>query len=178
MQKLKLYIGTALVAGFMFTSCADKKTETSTTSTPVDNNFQGITLTDSGTIKQDNQTNTNPPLVQPDPNKVAQPIATAGVQHYTCPNNCKGSGSASQGTCPVCGTAYQHNQAFHNQPGAANTPATKTTIQPGVTQSDPTQNAKGIYHYTCPKGCKGGAGAAGPCATCGTTLAHNQAYHQ
>jgi hypothetical protein len=40
------------------------------------------------------------------------------------------------------------------------------------------QNANGVWHFTCPKGCEGGAGEAVACAKCGTTLTHNQAYHQ
>lgn len=47
-----------------------------------------------------------------------------------------------------------------------------------TTQAEPPQNADGVWHYTCPTGCAGGAGAAVPCATCGTMLAHNGAYHQ
>ena len=43
--------------------------------------------------------------------------------------------------------------------------------------AEPAQNAAGVWHYTCAKGCAGGAGATGPCATCGNTLAHNKAYH-
>jgi hypothetical protein len=43
---------------------------------------------------------------------------------------------------------------------------------------EPAQNAKGVWHYTCPKGCAGGAGAAQACAKCGTTLVHNTAYHE
>ncbi len=50
---------------------------------------------------------------------------------------------------------------------AAPTPATP----------EPAQNADGVWHYTCSKGCAGGAGAAGTCATCGGPLAHNSAYH-
>jgi hypothetical protein len=42
---------------------------------------------------------------------------------------------------------------------------------------EPPQNAKGIWHYTCSKGCAGGAGSAAPCAKCGTVLAHNTKYH-
>ena len=34
-----------------------------------------------------------------------------------------------------------------------------------------------IYHYTCPKGCSGGAASAVACSNCGTTLVHNAAYH-
>lgn len=40
------------------------------------------------------------------------------------------------------------------------------------------QNAKGVWHFTCAKGCAGGAGAAGPCGKCGEALVHNQAYHE
>ncbi|MFN0175391.1 MAG: hypothetical protein ACKVU0_12130 [Saprospiraceae bacterium] len=43
--------------------------------------------------------------------------------------------------------------------------------------AEPAQNAAGLWHYTCPKGCKGGAGSAVACATCGTTLVHSQTYH-
>lgn len=50
------------------------------------------------------------------------------------------------------------------------------TANPAAKQ-EPPQNAAGVWHYTCPKGCKGGAGAANPCAKCGATLAHNAAYH-
>ena len=49
---------------------------------------------------------------------------------------------------------------------------------PSATTPEPAQNAEGIWHYTCEKGCAGGAGAAGTCASCGGPLAHNQAYHQ
>jgi hypothetical protein len=56
-------------------------------------------------------------LPQPSPqtNTNQMPVsgALAGVQHYICPNNCQGSGGAAEGNCPVCGTAYLHNQAFH-----------------------------------------------------------------
>ncbi|MBK9271813.1 MAG: hypothetical protein IPM48_09450 [Saprospiraceae bacterium] len=47
----------------------------------------------------------------------------------------------------------------------------------GPPQNAP-QNAKGVWHFTCPKGCAGGAGAAGPCPKCGEALTHNQAYHE
>jgi hypothetical protein len=59
--------------------------------------------------------------------------------------------------------------------------ATNTAAQPNLatptTPAEPPQNADGVWHYTCAKGCAGGAGAAGACATCGGALAHNQAYH-
>lgn len=31
------------------------------------------------------------------------------TSHFVCPYHCKGSGSAQQGNCSVCGTAYVHN---------------------------------------------------------------------
>lgn len=125
--------------------------------------------------------------------------APAGVFHYICPKNCAGSGGSAAGTCPVCGTAYEHNQAYHNQPTSTTVPTGETTpdgrpiekmIVPGSTTPgtapantppatpEPAQNAAGVWHYTCPKGCAGGAGSAVACGTCGSTLAHNTAYHQ
>jgi hypothetical protein len=56
--------------------------------------------------------------------------------------------------------------AIDPQPTAAPLPST-----------EPPQNASGVWHYTCSKGCKDGAGSAAPCAKCGTLLAHNAAYH-
>ncbi len=115
------------------------------------------------------------------PSAAPAPATTppAGVKHYTCPKNCKGSGGDAAGTCPVCGTAYVHNAAFHGQPGntpnAATPGATATPVTPPA--ESPAKNAAGVFHYTCPKGCKGGAGAAGKCASCGGDLAHNSAYH-
>ncbi len=108
------------------------------------------------------------------------------VYHYICPNNCGGGDAA--GNCPVCGTAYTHNQAFHNQ---ANAGTTTTPANPNITTSgsptpantptpspEPPQNASGVWHYTCSNGCTGGAGSATACATCGSTLVHNTLYHQ
>ncbi len=41
-----------------------------------------------------------------------------------------------------------------------------------------TGGAVAVPHYQCPNNCAGGVGeAAGACPVCGTTLAHNQAYH-
>jgi len=58
------------------------------------------------------------------------------------------------------------------QPAAGDAAATTPP-----TTTEPPQNAAGVWHYTCPKGCAGGGGSAVACATCGTTLAHNAAYH-
>jgi hypothetical protein len=37
----------------------------------------------------------------------------AGVYHYTCAAGCAG-GAGAAGTCPSCGGALAHNQAYHN----------------------------------------------------------------
>ncbi len=115
------------------------------------------------------------------PPAAATTANTSGAKHYICPKNCAGSGGDAAGTCPVCGTAYEHNQAFHNNttppaitPGATTTPDITPVPNPTTGQA---QNAAGVYHYTCPKGCAGGAAAAGSCGTCGEALAHNQAFH-
>ena len=91
---------------------------------------------------------------------------TAGVWHYTCANGCAGGGGAA-GACSNCGNALAHNQAYHSN---TNTPTTTPT-------PEPSQNAAGVWHYTCGNGCSGGAGSATACNSCGTTLAHNSAYH-
>ena len=67
--------------------------------------------------------------------------------------------------------------AINSQP-----PRATPTPQPGVIQPqrtpEPAQNAKGVWHFTCTTGCKGGAGKAEPCGVCGKQLVHNQAYHE
>lgn len=114
--------------------------------------------------------------------------ATGGVQHYYCANNCAGSGGDAAGTCPVCGTEYTHNQAWHNQTQTQPAVSTTTTsniqdvsttgVPPSQATPEPAQNAAGVWHYTCPNGHAGGAGGATACSDCGTTLVHNQLYHQ
>lgn len=100
--------------------------------------------------------------------QAASPVAA--VQHYTCPNNCAGSGSSAAGTCPVCGTSYVHNAAYHaNDPADASTTIDPSTLSGGT--------ASGIQHYICSAGCGGGGAAAGNCPNCGAALAHNQAFH-
>jgi len=60
---------------------------------------------------------------------------------------------------------------------AATTPAVATTPVTPPPPAEPAQNAEGVWHYTCSNGCAGGGGSATACATCGSTLAHNSAYH-
>lgn len=120
----------------------------------------------------------------------------AGVWHYTCPKGCAG-GAGSAAACATCGSTLAHNQAYHAGANAAPTPTqttlpaisdkpnSATSLPPGMVPVDSplknteaAQNAKGVWHYTCPGGCAGGAGLAVACTKCGKTLAHNQAYHQ
>jgi hypothetical protein len=63
------------------------------------------------------------------------------------------------------------------QPAAGNATGGDAAAATSPTTPEPAQNAAGVWHYTCPKGCAGGGGSAVACATCGTTLAHNAAYH-
>jgi hypothetical protein len=107
---------------------------------------------------------------------------TGGVQHYICANNCAGSGGPSAGTCPICGAEYIHNDAFHAQDASQEQPQITLGDQNNTNAAtppptEPAQNAKGVWHYTCASGCAGGGGAPGSCASCGGALQHNDAYH-
>lgn len=55
------------------------------------------------------------------------------------------------------------------------TPPSAAVQNPAI--PEPTQNAAGVWHYTCNQGCAGGGGKDDTCATCGGALAHNTAYH-
>jgi len=57
----------------------------------------------------------------------------------------------------------------------APTPPKAATPNPASLET--AQNAGGVWHYTCLKGCAGGAGLAVNCTTCGNPLVHNQGYH-
>lgn len=125
-----------------------------------------------------NTTQTTPPPVNQEPAQNSD-----GIWHFTCSNGCTG-GAGSAENCKTCGTLLVHNASYHNQDPNTTmpqqnipTPETKIVI-PDQNTPEPAQNATGIWHYTCEKGCPGGAGTATACVTCGTTLAHNTAYHQ
>jgi len=126
------------------------------------------------------------PVVDPAaPVSKEPPQNAAGVWHYTCQKGCAG-GAGSAIACAKCGTTLTHNTAYHGQaspPAVGNSPTgtppgtpAGTTVQTPP-KSEPAQNAAGVWHYTCPDGCAGGGGAAGPCAKCSKTLVHNNAYH-
>ena len=57
------------------------------------------------------------------------------------------------------------------------TPPSTTPATPTPPTAEPAQNTAGVWHYTCSNGCAGGAGSAIACASCGSTLSHNSAYH-
>ncbi len=131
---------------------------------------------------------TSPIQTAPTP-PAAEPAQNAeGVWHWTCSKGCAGGGGGA-GSCATCGGPLAHNAAYHNSSNAASTPtvpgamptipgATTTAVPPPTAKpAEPAQNAAGVWHYTCSKGCAGGAGSAVACAGCGGTLAHNASYH-
>lgn len=163
-MKLSHVLFLALISTFIaFTGCKDNKTDAST-ETPMTTSTEGANGQDPGTLSTG--------------------VSGSTEAHYKCPTaGCTGTGD-SQGKCPVCGADLVHNAAFHNQtPGApGSSPANPVQVNPNnspaaTTAPPAAQNAKGVYHFTCPKGHEGGAAAAGNCAKCGEALTHNQAYH-
>lgn len=132
--------------------------------------------------------NTTPKQAAPTPAipTKAEPTQNAiGVYHYTCIKGCAG-GAGSAVNCTTCGSVLVHNQAYHTNvnSGQSSAPFASPQMNPSVnstvipTPAEPSQNAAGVWHYTCAKGCAGGAGTGGSCASCGNALAHNAAYHQ
>lgn len=144
-------------------------------------------------IAPDNSAN---PLTPPPGGEAPAEVTIAAgpdgvVYHYICVDKCEGGNGPGQAPCPVCGKTMAHNKAFHNQtPTAApsgaeaaplgTNPSTTTTFTPppATPGAEPAQNAAGVWHYICPKGCSGGGGSAVACSSCATTLVHNSAYHQ
>ncbi len=115
-----------------------------------------------------------PNATTPNPSTIEAPKNARGVWHYICRKGCSG-GAGSAVNCGNCGGLLAHNSAYH-----ANTISTPTSSAPYATPpvTNPGKNSAGVWHYTCGKGCAGGSGTAGNCSTCGSTLAHNAAYHQ
>lgn len=72
-------------------------------------------------------------------------------------------------------SACQGEKATSAADGAT---ATATAPVPATIPAAPAAANGAVEHYTCPNGHAGfGAGAAGNCSQCGTTLVHNQAFH-
>lgn len=138
--------------------------------------------TDSG-VENVTQVPSTPDMSNTTPPPTAEPAQNAeGVWHYTCPNGCEG-GSGSAVACSNCGTMLVHNKAYHSN-GVQDAQINMQDPQINMGQQtppptpEPAQNASGVWHYTCPNGCDGGAGSASACANCGTQLVHNKSYHQ
>lgn len=112
--------------------------------------------------------------------KAATPVEPAqnasGVWHYTCRLGCPG-GAGKAANCSNCGNVLAHNTTYHANPDANTSTSFSNPSATPAAAPEPSQNAAGVWHYTCEKGCLGGAGAAGTCNSCGGTLAHNSAYH-
>ena len=130
----------------------------------------------------------------PNPTATAQPAAAAAAPaintnipnyekfaHFICPKACKGSGTeAFGGKCPVCGTAYVHNE---NSDGHRAEMSRVKTIDDAkvnmqftdtVVSINKPSNYEKTAHYSCPKACKGsGSEAPGKCPTCNSEYAHN-----
>jgi len=119
-----------------------------------------------------------------------------GETHYKCPNECENSGGEGAGTCPTCGTAYVHNQAFHGDNGnslglndtplpildptsGASTESAQATLNTTTTTSNSTTstNNSGVFHYTCKQGHGGTNVKDQTCGQCGKPYEHNPDYH-
>ncbi|MBT8265496.1 MAG: hypothetical protein KJO41_07045 [Bacteroidia bacterium] len=160
MKYLKI-LSLLIFSAVIFISCNDAKTSTNT---PKKEDPQPIDF--SKTPNSTNSQTSNQTATEPAQN-------AQGVYHYTCSQGCAG-GAASAVNCATCGNLLVHNQGYH-----ANTNTNQNDspfMTPPTTETG--QNAAGVWHYTCGQGCAGGSGSAGNCSNCGSTLAHNQAYHQ
>jgi len=107
------------------------------------------------------------------PSTFEPPQNASGVWHYSCRNGCTGGAGAAV-KCSTCGNTLAHNPAYHAN--TVSTPTNAPFANPPATT--PSKNTAGIWHYSCGNGCTGGSGTAGACATCGSTLNHNAAYHE
>lgn len=139
-------------------------------------NSESDTSNDESTDQTDNT------MIQTtDQNAGTSGMATS-TDHYICPNNCEGSGGAAAGTCPVCGSEYVHNPAFHAQQATQGNQQQPINLGDVQTQPQnappPAKNVNGEFHFVCSNACGGGAASAGNCPNCGAPLEHNQAYHQ
>lgn len=82
-------------------------------------------------------------------------------------------------------SACQNSSNTANQPKTVPTDATSnpftnapSATAPAANTADPGSFSATEPHYKCPNSCAGGGGpAAGNCPVCGTSMVHNQAYH-
>lgn len=177
-MKIQLRILVASLAVIAF--CANCKNDSPASSKVADegvNTAASVDPTATAPVAPTDMQAPNPEAAPASEVKKPEPAQNAkGVWHYTCAKGCAGGAGAAQ-PCAKCGATLAHNNAYH-QDGAANPAAGATSKPADAPKPEPAQNAKGVWHYTCPDACPGGAGSATACAKCGKTLAHNQVYHQ
>jgi hypothetical protein len=114
----------------------------------------------------------SPPAIPSAKSATKEPAQNVnGVWHYTCRIGCAG-GAGSAVKCDICKIILTHNTTYH-----ASTNSTPSAAPFVIPPKESSQNAVGVWHYTCSNGCTGGAGSAGSCDTCSGTLSHNTAYH-
>ncbi|MBK8845961.1 MAG: hypothetical protein IPO27_05035 [Bacteroidetes bacterium] len=106
--------------------------------------------------------------------------------HFTCPKYCTGSGAETNGICPVCKSAYVHNEnsdghrAELARVAAANDPSILRMQFKDTVYSMPKGNEyEKKAHYICEKSCKGsGNEFMGNCSVCNAAYKHNDnSYH-
>lgn len=122
--------------------------------------------------------------VQEQPQFQAQPTGKPGESKIELPMT-QVSQRLASGRSLEDVTQEMDDQMRAQAAAAGRTPAIQQApagLPPGLQQgmpptNEPPQNADGVWHFTCPNGCSGGAGAQQACGSCGATLAHNSAYH-
>ncbi len=101
-------------------------------------------------------------------------LSIAALGAFSFFSACKNDSAASKGAAAE--TAATSPAATTGDPAVA-TPGDPVVVSVPTPTAEPAQNAAGVWHYTCSKGCAGGAGAAGNCPKCSAPLGHNQLYH-
>ena len=167
MKYFKIIPVLLLLSVISFYSCNDKS------STPKQETSNASKVSNSPTPANTKTTTQTPINAEPAQN-------AAGIWHYKCSKGCAG-GAGSAVSCETCGLPLAHNQAYHttsNTTSNSNQSAIPYANTPPAATAEPSRNASGVWHYTCPQGCDGGSGTTGNCNSCGNALAHNAAYHQ
>lgn len=191
MKKKFLFHVAAIIFMALFAQCAtDEKPAGNVNETPVSNaqpvsDAPMVTPNFGGTQPDASAPALTTSAAQPAP--VATPAVNTNIPnyekfaHFICPKACKGSGSEVYGgKCPVCGTAYVHNE---NSEGHREEMTRVASVNAGKIQLQFTdtafmvekpKNYEKVAHYICAKGCKdSGSENPGKCPTCGTEYAHN-----
>lgn len=102
-------------------------------------------------------------------------FVAAGLSLFACKSDSPASGQPTDGAAATPDQPAAAPDASMAQP-SAEMPA--LPAPGGVAPVQTATAAAGVYHYECPKKCKGGGAAdSGNCPVCGTALVHNQAYH-